>query len=396
MSDPTFSWVASVLYIGGLIGIFIWNKTADKFGRKINGYLLSLTQILGWLGIILASNPTHLIIARFIMGLGGCGIISNCQLYISETTDNDMKGPLCALILISMNVGIVLVYLMGWLLSYSVLNLTSLFFPIIFLVLYFWLPETPLFLSSNGRHKEAEMAMKWYGLEEVGSEHELPDTQGHAKFKELFANAKITRITCIAMFLLIGQQMSGIGAIVSYSVHILSGTSLPANLSAIVVGFIQVIISCISGLVVKSSPRKPLLVYSYFGAFLSYLLICLYFILRNYNDSFILKCLPTLGVLCYIVVYNLGIGPLPFVILPEIFPARLLNHGISLSLVVLVISAFSVTKIFPALKMILGEFGVFLLFSCLNLIFGLLVLKFIWETKQRSKSEKKASALVIN
>lgn len=375
------------------MGIFIWNKIADTFGRKINGYLLCCTQIIGWIGIIFASSSTHLIIARFIIGLGGCGIISNSQLYVSETTDDDIKGPLCSLILVCMNGGIVLVFIMGTYLSYETLNIVCLCFSLVFLVLYYWLPETPLFLTMNDRLSEAKQSMNWFGLEKMTTGHHGEENTSQASYTELFSTREMARITFVGMFLLIGQQMSGIGAILAYSESIfqLTGTTVPTHVSTIFVGLIQLFVSAISGVVVKSNPRKPLLLFSYVGAFLSYVLIVAYFYLQGYNDSFILKCLPTAGVLCFIVMYNLGIGPLPFVIFPEMFPARVLNHGISLSLVVLVITAFTITKVFPVLSAIFGQCGIFLLFSCFNLFFALFVLKFVRETKESSDKVKNAA-----
>ncbi|XP_065205943.1 facilitated trehalose transporter Tret1-like [Planococcus citri] len=393
VSYEEFSWISSVLYIGALLGIFIWSKCADKFGRKVNGYLISSTQIIGWIGIIFATSPNHLIISRFIMGLGGCGIISNSQLYINETADKDIKGPLCALILVFTNVGIVLVNVLGCFLSYVSLNICCLCFPVLFVVMYFWLPETPLYLSMRNRPTKAKKSMNWFGLEEVNGRYEESTEES---YKDLFSSSQMRRITFVGMGIMICQQLSGYGAIIAYSQKIFESTKsdISNEVLSIILSIFQLVVSSISGFVIKSSRRKPMMIFCFVSASLSYLLI--YSKSHLPVGSFFSSYVPVFGILCFIIVYNLGIGPLPLVVIPEIFPPRVLNRGTSLALVMLVFGAFVVLKAFPIIQYVFGESESFFILSCLNLSFAAFIWQFLWETKPSDKKVEVEDTASVN
>lgn len=383
----------------------MWNRTADAFGRKINGYLIGSTQVIGWILTIYASTPVHLIVARFILGTGGCGAIINSQLYINETAYTERKGPLSSLILLSMNAGFFIVFLLGYFLPYDALNVSCLLISIAFFVFFVWLPESPLYLLTKKDLIGAKKSMLWFRSDEAEAEAEISDFQRllmhpdckKASYREL-VSAKYIKRTTIAVTLLIAQQLSGIGIILAYTEEIfkLSQTPIPSNLSMLIIGCTQCATSLVSGIFINHVGRKVLLLASYVGAFFSFMILYAFMMTKTEHDSLVFNFLPTFGMFCFILSFNIGIGPVPFVMYPEMFAANILNHASCVCSLGLMLSAFCCTKIFPYLVGTLGTAGVFLVFALANLFLALFVLRFVSETKtvpsrQQTQIEKNVS-----
>lgn len=387
VTKEEFSWVSAALYLGGFVGIFIWNHVADKFGRKINGYALALTQIVGWLGIIFSSSVIQLTISRFIMGLGGAGIITCSQLYINETANEKIKGPLCAFLIIAMQIGYLHVTILGSILPYNIFNITCLAVPVVFVLVYFWLPESPLYFLMYRKPNQAEKVLLWfnYGNEYAVEEKMEVLTQSidnnvkPPPLRHLIANQQTTTASFTAIIMLAGHQLCGYSFISSYTVEIfrMSNTSVLPNSSAIVVYIIQFITACVMAFAGKYAPKRLVMVISYFTASLSLACLSLFFFWKDTKNISSFNWVPTLSLIIFIMCYSSGIGPVSYMMLAEMFPARLLNNVISVGLTVSISLAFATVKIFYFLEKTFSIHGTFLLYSLSNAVLTLFVLKFV-------------------
>lgn len=387
VTKEEFTWVSAALYLGGFVGIFIWNNVADKFGRKINGYALALTQIFGWLGVIFSSSIIQLTIARFVTGLGGAGIITCSQLYINETANAKIKGPLCALLIIAMQIGYLFVTILGSILPYNIFNVACLSVPVVFVLWYFLLPESPLYFLMYQKPAEAEKALLWfyygnkYAVEEKmeALTQSINENVKPPPLRDLIANKQITKTSFTAIILLAGHQLCGYAFISSYTVNIfqMSNTSISPNSSAIVVYVIQFITACVMAYAGKYAPKRLVMVISYFAAGLSLACLSLFFFLKDTNDVSNFSWVPTLSLIIFIMCYSSGIGPVSYMLLAEMFPARLLNNVICVGLTVSISLAFTTVKIFYFLQKTFSIHGTFLLYSLSNAVLTLFVLKFV-------------------
>lgn len=84
VNDTEFSWVVSLLCIGGAIGNILFGIITEKFGRKRPLMFLSIPLIGSWLQILSAQNVYHLYIARLLSGAIGGGLFVIVPLYLNE------------------------------------------------------------------------------------------------------------------------------------------------------------------------------------------------------------------------------------------------------------------------------------------------------------------------
>lgn len=80
--------VISILCIGGFIANYVHAYIADKFGRRISLLIAGPVQVLGWLVTFAATNPVHLMIARFLLGWAGAPVFNVLCIYVSELSED--------------------------------------------------------------------------------------------------------------------------------------------------------------------------------------------------------------------------------------------------------------------------------------------------------------------
>jgi hypothetical protein len=78
---------------------------------------------------------------------------------LSALTDLHLAIVTGALMQLMMNVGSMFSYSLGPYVSYTTLGVLSAIFPVIYLVLMLFMPETPYFLLMQGRREEAEASL---------------------------------------------------------------------------------------------------------------------------------------------------------------------------------------------------------------------------------------------
>ena len=102
-----------------------------------------------------------------------------------------------------------------------------------------------------------------------------------------------------------------------------AGSDLEPSTATIIVGVIQVVSTFISTLVVDRLGRRILLLISDCVMAICTLLLGIYFYLLNEHDDVSnLGWLPLTSVCVFIVVFSLGYGPIPWMMVGELFPHR--------------------------------------------------------------------------
>lgn len=71
------------------------------------------------------------------------------------------RGPMGSLLQSFMAVGFLVEYCVGPYVNFTVLGIVSLMVTLLFVVLYFFIPETPQYLVAKGKTKEAFSALVW-------------------------------------------------------------------------------------------------------------------------------------------------------------------------------------------------------------------------------------------
>jgi len=177
---------------------------------------------------------------------------------------------------------------------------------------------------------------------------------------------------------------------ISYSESIfkMSGSSLSPNTSAIIIAVIQLFGSWLALFLVERAGRRPLLLVSSAGMCVCHCAIGVFFYLqdRQYDMSSMLW-VPVTALSVYIVVYSMGMGTMPFVVMSEIFSRDVSSLGMIMGMLMCWSGAFIMVKMFSDLIVLLGTYGCFFLLAIIcvcNFIFCFIMLP---ETKGRLRED---------
>lgn len=187
------------------------------------------------------------------------------------------------------------------------------------------------------------------------------------------------------------QQFSGVNAVIFYTSSIFSaaGSDLDANISSIIVGVVQFVSTFVSTLVVDRLGRKILLIGSAAVMCICQLLLGVFFYLKDDDENSVesIGWLPLLSLCLFMVAFSLGFGPIPWMMVSELFPPSTKGFASSLASCFNWILAFLVTKFFTNLKDAMGSGPTFWLFMAILAVGTCFVVFFVRETKGKTVEE---------
>lgn len=229
VSDEEFAWVASIFTIGcafSCLGIGFFLK---KFGRKSTMIASSIPCIAGWACLAWARNLEMLLLGRWILGLFGGGFCIAAPLYSAEICQKEIRGTVGMLSAILLNVGILIAYLLGAYLSLFWQNVVSAIFPLIFVPILVFIPESPQFLVLEKRDAEAASALKWLRGANYEPQWEIHEMKRDindipVKLIEMLKSKADRRAFAIGFGLMFFQQASAINAVLFYTSFIFTAS----------------------------------------------------------------------------------------------------------------------------------------------------------------------------
>lgn len=387
--------VTSVL-IGCLIGVAISGAVSDYFGRRaallLSAVLFTLSAVaaawvpatadwhtgpmiqwLAWLfGEEVSPQIAGLINARLLGGTG-VGIASMlAPLYIAEISPPQLRGRLIALYQFAITIGILVTYftnaLLVWLAGlgqqcgegtvrtlfvdevWRGMFLLGAIPAALFLVLLFFVPESPRWLTKQGRPQQAEsilarVAGPVQAAKEMG---EIRQTiaQESGSFWQLLRPGMRLRLL-IGVVLPFCSQIVGINAIIYYGPRIFEAAGYgrhDALGTQVLFGLVNTVFTLVAIWKVDQLGRRPLLLTGIAGTSISIALCGLLFHFGMENS-------PLLIVLCavYLAFFAVSYGPVCWIIVSELFPTRIRGRAMSVAIFALWTGCILVSLTFPYL-----------------------------------------------
>ncbi|XP_048268172.1 facilitated trehalose transporter Tret1-like isoform X2 [Bombus terrestris] len=162
LKDDEYSWIVSLTVPGSIIGSLVGALLVDRCGRKYCLLLCCTIFTLGWFIIYYATTVSSLYLARVIHGIGvGIAYTIN-PMFVSEIADIHIRGLLGSLISVNVCVGSMLTCVLGFWLTYESLLLVLAIGSFICILLNTYYPETPYFLVTKGKMKQADKSIAYY------------------------------------------------------------------------------------------------------------------------------------------------------------------------------------------------------------------------------------------
>ncbi|KAM0944342.1 putative major facilitator, sugar transporter, major facilitator superfamily [Dioscorea sansibarensis] len=390
-------WVVSSSLAGATVGSFTGGALADKFGRTKTFLLDAIPLAVGAFLSATAQNVQSMMIGRLLAGIG-IGISSAVvPLYISEISPTEIRGALGSINQLFICIGILAALVAGLPLAGNPLWWRSMFgiavIPSVLLALGMAIsPESPRWLFQQGKLTQAEASLRTlYGKERVaeamqGLQAGIQDsTEQDAGWFDLFSK-RYRKVVSVGAALFLFQQLAGINAVVYYSTSVFRSAGIASDVAAsALVGAANVFGTAIASSLMDKQGRKSLLVTSFTGMGTSMLLLSLSFTwkaLAPYSGN-----LAVVGTVLYVLSFSLGAGPVPALLLPEIFASRIRAKAVALSLGMHWVSNFVIGLYFLSVVNKFGISKVYLGFATVCFLAVLYIAGNVVETKGRSLEE---------
>ncbi|XP_070286729.1 solute carrier family 2, facilitated glucose transporter member 8 isoform X1 [Myotis yumanensis] len=384
LSDDAASWFGAIVTLGAAAGGVLGGWLVDRAGRKLSLLICTVPFVAGFAVITAAQEVWMLLGGRLLTGLA-CGVASLvAPVYISEIAYPEVRGLLGSCVQLMVVTGILLAYLAGWILEWRWLAVLGCVPPSFMLLLMCCMPETPRFLLTQHKRQEALAAVRFLWGSEQGWE-EPPVGAEHQQGFQLaqLRRPGIYKPFAIGILLMVFQQLSGINAVMFYAETIFEEAKFKdSSLASVIVGAIQVLFTAGAALVMDRAGRRLLLALSGVVMVFSTSAFGTYFKLTqgsSSNSSHVDLLAPVsmepadpsvglawlaVGSMClFIAGFAVGWGPIPWLLMSEIFPLRV--KGVATGVCVLTnwLMAFLVTKEFSSLMEVLRPYGAFWLAS---------------------------------
>lgn len=392
------SLVSSILAIGAAISALPVGVLAQRFGRRPTILVLALPFLINWLLTIFANGAGMLIAARFFAGLATGGICVAAPMYIGEIAETSIRGSLGAFFQLFLTVGILFTFVVGGWTHWQTLSIISAVFPVLLVAVFWWMPETPQYLLSKNRRRDAEKALRWLRGPDADLSAELEDMQkdvDNSSRQKAGVLAMVTnRASLMALICSLGlmffQQFSGINAVIFYTNNIFqsAGSDIPPAIATIIVGVVQTIATYISSLLIEKAGRRILLLQSCIIMGVCLIILGAYFKLQeNGANVGSVGWLPLVCLVLFIVSFSLGFGPIPWMMMAELFPVEFRGTASGITVITNWCLVFVVTLCFPLMKNAIGIYSCFWFFSAFMIICVFFVFFLIPETKGKTVSQ---------
>ena len=201
--------------LAALFGGIIGGPMIENIGRKNTILVTPIPFIISYLMIALAVHIWYLYVGRIIAGL--CvGIVSlSFPVYLAEAVEPHVRGTLGLLPTAFGNIGILMCFVIGSYVNWSMLAFIGAILPIPFLVLVLLIPETPHWYLNKKQNQKAYESLQWLRGKDTNIDFEFNELK-KAQFElneddnwtDLFQKNNVIPLL-IALGLMFFQQMSG-------------------------------------------------------------------------------------------------------------------------------------------------------------------------------------------
>lgn len=331
ISADEFSWISSLVTLGAAAICVPIGILSDLIGRKTAMLMLVVPFTVGWLLIIFANSVLMFFLGRFILGVSGGAFCVTAPTYTAEIAESSIRGTLGSYFQLMLTVGILVSYVLAPQLNNMLhLSIISAIVPIIFFCVFFFMPETPIYYLKNGNEDAARASLvrlrgprynvepEMLAQQEIMAEAERNRT---SFFEEIRSKAAVKGLI-IGFGLMFFQQLSGVNAIIFYATQIFTSANkdFDSSLATIIVGVIQVVAVFLSTLIVDRLGRRILLLASNVAMFITTFVLGIYFYLKhNGTDVTNIGWLPLLCICTFVFLFSLGFGPIPWMMMGEIY-----------------------------------------------------------------------------
>jgi SP family galactose:H+ symporter-like MFS transporter len=394
VGDNTIEWIVSAMMLGAAIGALGAGWMSLRLGRKRSLIIAGTLFLTGALLSAAAWSPTTLIVARLILGLAIGVATFAAPLYLAEVAPEHIRGAMISCYQLMITIGILVAFLSDTILTYTGnwrMMLGIITVPgVLFLFGLLWLPDSPRWLMMRGRKEEALIVLNKLRDDPVQVAKEMKDIaeqlrtpqSGWNMFKE---NHNFRRSVGLGILLQVIQQFTGMNVVMYYAPRIFQGMgydTIAQMWFTAVVGLTNVLATFIAIGLVDRWGRKPILYIGFLGMAVGLGIVgtMMNFGITTRGE----QIFTVVMLLMFIVGFAMSAGPLIWTLCSEVQPLRGRDFGIGASTFTNWVANMIVGATFLSLLNGIGQAATFWLYGGLNVVFLLLTVWLVPETKDVS------------
>ncbi|AFM17148.1 MFS transporter, sugar porter family [Mycolicibacterium chubuense NBB4] len=391
--------VAAVL-LGAIFGAAGAGYLADRISRRWTKVLSGTIYLVGALGCAISVNAEMLIGFRLLLGLavGTASFVS--PLYIAEMAPPKVRGGLVSFNQLAITSGILIAYgtnfafqnVSGnwrWMLGVAAVPGAML------AVGMLSVPQTPRWLVSAGERDRARSVLRRLRSGDQGADVdtelrnivEANRKEQRSSVRDLL-KPRLRPVLLVGVVLALAQQFVGVNTVIYYAPTILSDTGLSnsgALARTVLVGVTNVVFTIIAVLLLDRVGRRKLLIGGTVGMIVGLLTLAVYFTSAALQDR--AGYLAVAGLLVFIASFAIGLGPVFWLMISEIFPIGVRSVAMSVCTIANWAANFVVAQTFLSLGNLITRQGVFYLYAVLAVLSLVFFIRRVPETRGRSLEE---------
>ena len=390
LTDLSLGLAFSSLLFGCVLGSFLAGRYTDKFGRK---------RLLVWVAVLFAATsaasalatgfPTFLF-ARFVGGIAVGGVSLLSPMYVAEISPPQIRGRMGTFYQLSIIIGILISYLMNYLLRNTGPNnwrwmfLTGVAPSGLFLLLMALAPETPRFLVRAGRDREALAILERIAGKDSAQAEILAIQAGlphGAQARSGLKRPGVRRALMVSAGLAILIHVSGVNTIIDYAPAIFqsAGWKLDgALLSTFLVGVTELLFTLVAFTMIDRYGRKPLYIVGSCGMALM-LLGLMFAVTAGHFEGMLVLIL----ILTYLAFFSACVGPVFWTLVPEIFPNDVRGLAMTVPVLLQWVANAVVVLVFPFAFHQIGKAVTFGFLAAMALCQAMFTWRYVPETKNK-------------
>lgn len=375
------------------------------FGRKAAQYTMDSLIGIGWLIIPFAGDIGALYAARFIQGISVGNIYIN-SIILSEYVHPSRRGYFITLKKVAIAIGTLCCHALSAFLTWRAIAIVAAIPPFVAVILVFFWPESPSHLALKGRFEDCERSFVWLNgnseeslkrLKSLAEAQKYKNEKNRKRMKSVlepikkFLTIDFQKAFLISSLLTLSLELCGRYYVVAYAIQIMMELldnqtsalyfSLGADLFILIALFL-------STAVIRYAKRRTILFSSGVLSVVLMLLISLMSYLKTvytFSNYFLWFTALVLILQCFIV--NLGLVPVAFALVGEIFKLEHKGLGVCASSLVFGILYAVIVKITPVLMERTGLHGAYGIFAVALALCMMILYKLVPETKDKTLEE---------
>ncbi|KAK5649937.1 hypothetical protein RI129_000966 [Pyrocoelia pectoralis] len=404
ITQNELAWVGSLTPLGAAVFSLFAGPLCDTLGRKLGGLLFILPSLTGWSLIIWSKCIGMLYAGRFLTGMSTGAFCVFTSLYNHEIAQKEIRGTLGSFLQLMISSGILFDAVVAKFVPVKLYTMLCGLIPIMFAVLFSFMPESPVYYVQKQNQADARAVLIRLRGRNYDVDKEIKEIEtcvmennkfsGMKTFKASWKKGATKKACVIGFGLMIFKCICGIDAITAYTSYIFTNanTSLNAQTATIILNGFQMSAAIFQSFVVDKCGRRILLMLS--SGVMTACLATVGIVLMLKNRSMVIEesykyinYLPIFALAIFCVAFSLGLGPIPWLMMGEVFPQEIKSWASSLATFVSWIVTFAVTDLFLEVDATLGGDVAFFLFAGCTLTAVMFTLFLVPETKNKSYDE---------